>query len=257
MQFKTLHPIYFISGMIVSLPLIGLTTRSMQHPELDIPFLSSPRSYIDALIRAGAIPVMIPISLPKASIQTILARLDGVLFSGGGDIDPKIYNGETHSKIYGIDPERDEIEIELVSQVASKRKPFLAICRGLQVVNVALGGTLYTHLSDQFDKPIQHACYPDHPWDHIAHPIKITQGSLLGRIMSKQEIEVNSLHHQGVKKIGKGLDVVATAPDGLVEGLELRGHVFGLAVQWHPETMPDSIDMQKIFEYFVNAAARG
>ena len=238
-------------------PLIGITTRNMEHPELGIPILSSPRAYIDSLIRVGAIPMMIPINLPKSSIRTMLSGLDGVVFSGGGDIVPQLFNGKAHNKVYGVDRERDEIEIEMVAQAANMEKPFLAICRGLQLVNIAFGGTLFTHISDQVDTAILHACYPDHPWDHIAHTVKLERESLLGRVIGKDEIEVNSLHHQGVNKVGNGLIVVATAPDGLAEGLELDGHPFGLAVQWHPEMIPDSPYSERIFSSFVEAAAKG
>jgi len=237
-------------------PLIGLTTRNTTDPKYGFPLISSPKTYARALLRAGAIPVLVPVNLPPAMNAELLTRLDGLLFTGGGDIDNKYFQGEEHEEIYGIDPERDEHELSLARYAASQQIPFLGICRGLQVINVALGGTLYTHIYDQLPGALQHSCFPEFSPDHPAHPIEIKPGSQLSNLFGSTHAEVNSLHHQGVKTLAKGLEALATSPDGLVEAFHLPSHPFGLAVQWHPEWMPDAPEMQAVFRLFAIQAAR-
>lgn len=235
-------------------PLIGLTTRNIISPKYNIPMVASPKSYSEALLKAGALPVLIPLNTPEEEFEALLERIDGIIFTGGGDIETARYQGETHEKVGDVDQERDQIELSLVHKVVEIEMPFLGICRGFQVINVAYGGTLYSHISDQLDNSLEHSCFPDFPWDHIAHEVEVEGGSKLAEILGKTSVEVNSLHHQGAKEIGEGLVVTAKAPDGLVEGLELPDYPFGVAVQWHPEWMPDSVPMQRIFNAFLNAA---
>ena len=237
-------------------PLIGLTTRNSTDPKYGFPLISSPKTYTRALLRAGAIPVLVPVNLPPAMNADLLERLDGLLFTGGGDIDNKYFQGEEHEEIYGIDPERDEHELSLARYAASREIPFLGICRGFQVINVALGGTLYTHIYDQLPGALQHSCFPEFSPDHPAHTIEIKPSSLLSDLIGSTHAEVNSLHHQGLKTIAPGLEALATAPDGLVEAFYLPSHPFGLAVQWHPEWMPDVPEMQAIFRLFAAQAAQ-
>lgn len=236
-------------------PLIGLTTRHTSHPTHGWPMLSTPKSYTQALARANALPVLIPLNTPAERLPDLLARLDGIIFTGGGDIETSRFNGQPHEKVYGVDPERDELEMTLIEQVIAAGMPFLGICRGFQVINVALGGTLYTHIYDQLPGALQHSCFPEYPPDHPAHPIEIKPGSLLSNLFDSTHAEVNSLHHQGLKTLAPGLEVLATAPDGLVEAFCLPSHPFGLAVQWHPEWMPDAPEMQAIFRRFTAQAA--
>lgn len=237
-------------------PLIGLTTRNSTDPKYGLPLISSPKTYSEALLRAGAIPVLVPVNLPPAMNAELLGRLDGLLFTGGGDIDNKYFQGEDHAEIYGIDLERDEHELSLVRYAATMEIPFLGICRGFQVINVALGGTLYTHIYDQLPGALQHSCFPEYPPDHPAHTIEVKPNSLLSDLFDSTHAEVNSLHHQGLKTLAPGLEVLATAPDGLVEAFCLPSHPFGLAVQWHPEWMPDAPEMQAIFHRFSAQAAQ-
>lgn len=238
-------------------PLIGITTRRLVEQKYDIPMAATPMSYTGAVSRAGGLPVLIPLDSPLDHIKPLLTRLDGLLLTGGGDIDIHSFNGEAHDEVYDVDTQRDALEFELVRQVLQTRIPLLAICRGCQVVNVALGGTLYTHISDQLDGALAHSSPPDLPWHHVAHTVSVQEGSLLASIIGLDKLEVNSLHHQGVAQVAEGLNVTARAPDGLVEALELPGHPFALAVQWHPEWMPDSLPMQHIFSAFVRAAQAG
>ncbi len=147
----------------MSAPLIGLTTRNNTDPKLNIPIITSPRSYTEALIKAGAIPVLVPVNLDLALIPDLLTRLDAVIFTGGGDIALEHFEGEDHEKIYGVDPERDAIELDLGAHIVEMEMPFLGICRGFQVLNVALGGSLYTHIEDQLPGAVQHACFTPIP----------------------------------------------------------------------------------------------
>jgi putative glutamine amidotransferase len=240
----------------MSAPLIGLTTRNIEDPKYGFPLFSAPKTYSQALIRAGAIPVLLPVNLPPNTYPELLNRLDGILFSGGGDIDLNYFQGEPHEKIYGIDLERDEFELSLARYAAKQEIPFLGICRGFQVVNVAMGGTLYTHIYDQLPGALQHDCFPEFPPSHISHPVEVKSGSLLNELIGTTHIKVNSLHHQGARTLAAGLELVATAPDGLVEAFQLPSHPFGIAVQWHPEWMPDVPEMKAIFKGFVHQARK-
>ncbi|MBI3159479.1 MAG: gamma-glutamyl-gamma-aminobutyrate hydrolase family protein [Chloroflexi bacterium] len=234
-------------------PLVGVTTRSTFSDLYQIPMVSAPRSYCEALVRAGALPVLIPLNLSQTAVRELQARLDGVLFTGGGDIETARFNGADHAEVYDVDPERDRIELDLVKDTTAGETPFLGICRGLQVLNVAFGGTLHTHIADQLPGALQHSYFPGHPWDYLAHPVRVGEGSRLAEIVGEPILQVNSLHHQGVKEVAGALKPVAYAPDGLVEALELPGHRFGLAVQWHPEWLVDDPAMQAIFNAFVAA----
>lgn len=235
-------------------PMIGITTRRSIEPNYDIPMACTPMSYTAAVSRAGGLPVLVPVDTPLDRIDALLARLDGLLLTGGGDIETSCFQGEPHEKVYGVDTQRDALEFELVHRAIQSEKPLLAICRGCQVLNVALGGSLYTHISDQLEGAFEHSSPDELGWDYVAHTISVTRGSLLETIVAQQQLEVNSLHHQGISQVAEGLEVIARAPDGLVEALTLPGLAFALAVQWHPEWMPESEPMQRIFSAFIQAA---
>jgi putative glutamine amidotransferase len=213
-------------------------------------------AYTRAVARAGALPVIIPLGLADETLQALLSRLDGVLFSGGGDVETGRYGGLDHPRVGGVDLDRDRVEVLLAEQVAGRGVPFLGICRGIQVINVALGGKLYSHIADQHAGALKHDYYPDFPRDHPAHEVSITPGSRLAEILGVTQVTTNSLHHQGVQQPAPGMRVLAYAPDGIVEAVEYQGHPFGLAVQWHPEGMPDSAPMQALFLAFAQAASR-
>ncbi|MDH5506012.1 MAG: gamma-glutamyl-gamma-aminobutyrate hydrolase family protein [Anaerolineae bacterium] len=236
---------------------IGITTRNTISKTYKIPMAASPRSYVQAVLRAGALPVLIPLGLEPADLKKLLGRLDGVIFTGGGDIETARFKGEAHAEVDDVDTERDEQELQLVEDVVQAQTPFLGICRGLQVVNVALGGTLYTHIADQLEGAVEHTFFPGYAWEHIAHAVQVNEGSRLAEIVDSPVLQVNSLHHQGVLELAPNLEAVAKAPDGLIEALELPGHPFGLAVQWHPEWLPEDASMRAIFAALVDAAKNG
>jgi putative glutamine amidotransferase len=237
-------------------PLIGVTTSNIIHPKYKIPIVTTPKSYLLALVGVGALPTLIPPNLPLDSLEEYLSHLDGIVFTGGGDIETARFGGVDHEAVHDEDPERDEIEIQLVLKASEKGLPFLGICRGLQVVNVAYGGTLYTHISDQLENTVHQPSPSDARFDEYVHSVKIEKESFLGDIVGETEFQVNSLHHLGVKEMGQGLKAVAWAPDGLVEGLELPGHPFGVTVQWHPEWLMESKPSQALFKAFVETASK-
>jgi putative glutamine amidotransferase len=235
-----------------SQPLIGITSGLIDN-SAGVPVCQLGQAYVTAVQRAGGIPMVIPVGIEVTTLASLLSRLDGVLLSGGGDIDPLLFNGAPHPKVYGISPERDAMEIALVKIALEMDKPMLAFCRGIQVLNVALGGGLYTHIQDQVEHSLKHDWFPKFPRDKLAHTVSLKCESQLDQIYGADEIRVNSLHHQGISKVGKGLTATAFAPDGLVEGLEVKGSTFALGVQWHPECLPDDPGTHNLFNAFIQA----
>ena len=213
------------------------------------------QSYINAVMQAGGVPVLIPSLIAEDGWDAVYARLDGILFSGGGDIGLEYSPGEPHPRIDDVDLARDAIELKMVRAAASDGKPFLGICRGCQVVNVALGGTLYTHIPDQLPDALDHS-YPGNMRTMLVHDVKIDEGTHMADIFREPILKVNSLHHQGLKDIPSLIRVAGYAPDGLVEAIELSDHPFGLAVQWHPEWLTDQDSMRSLFKNFVQAAEK-
>jgi putative glutamine amidotransferase len=233
-------------------PIIGITTFEGRNPD-GLPIDTLLHAYIHAIIQAGGVPVLIPSMLAEQGWNVLYERLDGVLFSGGGDIAPEYYHGEKHQRVAGIDSLRDTIEFNLLHALIDDGKPFLGICRGIQTVNVGLGGTLYEHLGEQFRSEIDHT-YPSTMRTTLVHEVKIEEGTRIAEVVGEPILKVNSLHHQGLKDIAPELRITGYAPDGLVEAVELPDHPFGLAVQWHPEWMTDQLSTRKLFKAFVEAA---
>lgn len=233
-------------------PLIGITTNQSTN-NYGQPTIMLMQSYVNAVIQAGGVPVMIPSLIAGGGWDAAYSRLDGILFSGGGDISLDFFTGEPHPRIDGVDLERDSIELKFIQSAASDGKPFLGICRGCQALNVALGGTLYTHIPDQLPNALDHD-YPGNKRTVLVHEVKIEEGTRTAEIFGEPIIRVNSLHHQGLKDIAPVLRVAGHSPDGLVEAVELPDHPFGLAVQWHPEWLTDQASTRKLFRKFVEAA---
>lgn len=232
-------------------PLIGLTTTRMTNlPNSSTFFINEP--YAKAVSTAGGLPVLIPLNISNDDLDALLFRLDGILFTGGHDINPREYGSQLHPKVENIDPTRDEIEIHLVKTTVESGKPFLGICRGFQVINVAMGGSLYEHLPDQLPGNVTH---DNHHLarDFLAHSVSVEPDNHLSRIISNNQILVNSLHHQGVHKLAHKLLPTAYAPDGLIEAFELPKYSFGLAVQWHPEELQEHEAMRRLFQAFINS----
>jgi putative glutamine amidotransferase len=235
-------------------PIIGITTYQSTTPHGQ-PTVALMQSYINAVMQAGGVPVLIPSLIADDGWEALYARLDGILFSGGGDIGLEHSPGEPHPRIDDVDPARDSMELKMLRAAASDGKPFLGICRGCQVLNVGLGGTLYTHIPDQLPNALDHS-YPGNMRTVLVHEIRIEEGTYVAEIYAEPIIKVNSLHHQGLKEIAPSLRVAGHAPDGLVEAVELPDHPFGLAVQWHPEWLTDLEGTRTLFRKFIAAAGK-
>jgi putative glutamine amidotransferase len=237
-------------------PLIGITGRKDTSARLlSSPMFSVGQTYVRAIQKAGGTPVILPPVLQDEDWATVLDRLDGILLSGGEDIGPAHYNQSPATWMGGVDEERDRSELGLICAILDHGLPMLGICRGHQVLNVALGGELYQDITAQISDAIEHAYVPGRPMENNVHAVYIEPDSQLAEILGGTEFEVNSAHHQAVSEPGAGLRVVARAPDGVIEGLEMLDYLFCVCVQWHPEAMIKiSPTMEPLFEAFVDAA---
>ncbi|HNT53163.1 MAG TPA: gamma-glutamyl-gamma-aminobutyrate hydrolase family protein [Anaerolineaceae bacterium] len=235
-------------------PLIGITTNRVANAKNPFHTVTLSESYLRAVQSAGGTPVLLPSIAPEAAWDTLWQKLDGILFTGGDDIEPALFNGLPHPRVDGIDAPRDQFEIAFLQRAVKEDKPFLAICRGIQVMNVALGGTLYTDIADQREGAGKHDWYPDWPRDRRSHPVQLTPKTRLAALMQAPEVGVNSLHHQGILDLAPTLLSTAAAPDGLIEAVEVPGHRFAIGVQWHPEWLQDDPAMQRLFQALIQAA---
>lgn len=194
-------------------------------------------NYTEAIEAAGGVPVVIP---PQhGNVDEILSLVDGLLLSGGGDIDPQRYGeNDVHEKTYGIHQLRDELEIALTHGAVERDLPVLCICRGIQVLNVALGGSLYQDIADQYSPELVHRQHDlGIERSEPSHEVTAERDSLLGDVYEADVIQTNSFHHQGLKELSPELRAIGTAPDGIVESVERPDSTFMLGVQWHPEMM--------------------
>lgn len=240
----------------MSRPLIGITT-AVQQTEHGMSFLRAYDANVIAIENAGGIPVLIPCTLKPETLRQLYEKLDGVLLPGGGDVDPSHYQAEAHPKTGVPDPARDQTEIQIAQWAINDQRPIFGICRGHQVFNVALGGTLIQDIPSQVTTELQHDITDDQPRDLRLHGIKINPSSKLAQILGTTEIEVNSIHHQSVDRTASNVLASAYAPDGVVEASEVADHPFALTVQWHPEDMVTQSDaMRRLFEEFVKAASQ-
>ncbi len=227
-------------------PVIGITT----YPRDDRGRFHLPTEYVEAVRRAGGLAWLIPPGEARAA--ELFEHLDGLCLAGGGDIDPELYGGSRHPTLYGLDRGRDETELALVRAALERELPTLGICRGCQLVNVALGGTLIEHLPDVVGERIAHRG-PDR--SSVPHAVELAPGSRIASIVGRGAAPPLSSHHQAIRDVARGLEIVARAPDGTIEAVEVRGQRFFVAVQWHPEeSAGDDPDQQRIFDAFVDAA---
>ena len=235
-------------------PVIGLATKGRREDSVISRHYNElytvPAQYVDAIRRAGGLPVMLPPGHP-AWMDGL--RLDGLVATGGGDIDPARYGGDcAHPQIAEPDQERDETEMQMMRWLAQGDLPALLICRGLQALNVALGGTLIEHIPDHVHPDIHSS--PSGSW--TAHSVAVEPDSLLAQCTGVTEMETVSLHHQAVRDLAPGLRVVAHAPDGIIEAVEMPAHPWLLAVQWHPEVSAEVDPLQQVlFDALVARAA--
>ncbi len=211
--------------------------------------------YCDAVLSCGGAPVIIPVPQDADSFRTVLGRLDGLLLSGGPDINPKFYGEQPWPELGEIDEGLDRMELQAAGLALRRNLPILGICRGVQTLNVSQGGTLYQDIPSQVADSIGHSQKADKRV--LTHSIRIEDKSLLHAIFSKKEIWVNGKHHQAIKNLAPGLTVSAQAPDGVIEAVEHPLKKFVLGVQWHPEgTWNNDIYSKRLFKAFVRAASR-
>jgi gamma-glutamyl-gamma-aminobutyrate hydrolase PuuD len=237
-------------------PLIGVTTSAEQTPR-GVPRAFLNASYIRAVERAGGVPVLLTPYHSPAALAALWHRLRGIVLTGGGDVAPARFGEAPHPATALISEERDALELELVTRRAiADAVPLLAICRGLQVLNVALNGTLHQHVPDAFGETIAHS--QDGPRHARTHEVTVEPGSLLARVAGADRLRVNSFHHQAIRDLGDGLRAVAWADDKVIEAAELPGAPgFVLGVQWHPEELiEDDPAAVRLFETLIAAAAQ-
>ena len=229
-------------------PVIGLSTYGIAHSE----GFNIPAEYVQAILRAGGLPLL----LPTAAVERVdlwIERLQGLVLIGGGDIDPVRYGAALHETIYNLDQERDACELALARSALKRRMPTLAICRGMQVVNVVLGGTLHRHLPDVFGDKVAHRLPPR---ETTRHPVEIAADAHIVQAMGATRVLTVSWHHQAVERLGEGLRPVAWAEDGVIEAMELAENPYLLAVQWHPElSAAEDPAQQGLFDRLVKLAS--
>lgn len=212
--------------------------------------------YLEGLEEAGVCSVVLPLTENGEALERYGRLCDGFLFPGGQDISPALYGQEAGEKCGILCPERDRMERRFFPIALETGKPLFGICRGVQLFNVMLGGTLYQDLPTEFPSPVEH--HGDPPYDQVIHQVNIPTDSPLYEILSLDQIGVNSYHHQGIKALGRGLEIAAKAPDGLTEAVYLKGHPFAMAVQWHPEfSHKTDENSRKLFRAFVKACEKG
>ena len=228
-------------------PVVGIPTQTLQSlggvsAEIPASWVMSQR-YILTLTQAGAIPWLIPL-VDEDTLRGIYDELDAVFLPGGADIDPATYGADPHPLCDKTDRDRDRVEVSLATWAMAEEKPVLGVCRGMQLVNVAAGGTLYQDLTEERPGSLKHDYFPfrgqSYARDYLAHEVTVAEGTRLAQRMGAGALKVNSMHHQGVRTLGQGLVATAVAPDGLIEAIEGDGDAYLVAVQWHPEALTDN-----------------
>lgn len=239
-------------------PLIGVSANLM--PAGDRPLykgkalLYAERAMLDAVLRAGGVPVVLPIVSSAREVRRVLDGVDGVIISGGADVSPRWYGERPKDPRWAGQPERDECELALVRGARRRERPLLGICRGHQLLNVACDGALWQDVGTMRDRSRIHR--DAEVYDDLSHRVTVLPRTRVAALLGKSgKITVNSIHHQGVKRLGRGLVPVAFAPDGLIEAIEIPGDRLTVGVQWHPEWMR-SREQRRLFHAFVCECAK-
>lgn len=230
-------------------PIIGLTSYgTIENPDYRVPV-----EYVHGVVRAGGVPLVLP-SVSDQFVDRWLEHLDGLVLIGGGDLDPVHYHGPGHETIYNVDAARDSAELALTRRVLTCRLPTLAICRGLQLINTVLGGTLHVHIPDVYGDRVKHRAPPRVP---IAHDLSVDPRSRLAAQLGCTQLSASSWHHQAIDRLGEGLSAVAWAEDGVIEAVELADNPQLIAVQWHPElTAANDPSQQALFDSLIVLARK-
>lgn len=237
-------------------PVIGITGAFVDH-NLYMKGVYVSEDYHISVANSGGIPIVLPFFDPELSLET-LKLCDGIILSGGEDVDPFYYGQEPHQKLGRTIPLRDEVEIAIVNTALENNIPILAICRGVQLLNVALGGTLIQDIPSQVKDSIMHEQHSrGQERNRATHWAEITENSKLHQILGESKVRVNSLHHQALDHVADELEVVAVASDGIVEAVEHKSSLFTIGLQWHPESLSskDPI-MKKLFDQLIQASRK-
>lgn len=243
-------------------PLIGVPGQTLQAidgipPDLPHSWVMNHR-YFTALASVGGAPVMVPL-MPQDTdtLRAIYETLDGVFLAGGVDVDPSSYDAQREDACGRTDLDRDAVELLLAQWARAEGKPLFGVCRGLQIMNVEAGGSLYQDCAENYSGSMKHDYFPTAGYarDYLAHAVQLEPGTRLREIMGSDVVHVNSMHHQGLNRVADGMTVSAVAPDGLIEALEGTGDAFCIGVQWHPEMLVDSdVATRRLFVAFVDAS---
>ncbi len=207
--------------------------------------------YMQGLAEAGGVGMMLPLTDDAATLQELVSRVDGILLTGGNDVAPALYGEQKETFCGENDPLRDRMETRLIELALQADKPIFGICRGLQILNTVLGGTLYQDLKTQTGTALTHSM--DKPYDRTVHEVTVLPGTPLGELYGPGPMAVNSRHHQGIKALAPALRAQAVAPDGLIEAVYLPEYRFVQAVQWHPEHRWQAAESQSILRAFVES----
>ncbi len=244
-----------MSGRKPNIGLVSSHTSEKETPDLRMNQVNE--CYIKAIRDQGGIPFMIPLEYPLDEIERIFELFAGLVLVGGGDVAIERYGGAAHERVSKPILERDELEIQIVREAARRDVPLLGICRGMQVMNVALGGTLYSDLPDQRPSEIRHNSADDAPMDVTTHSVLLHPKTKLLQIYEVDQLEVNSFHHQGVKDLADSFIPAAHSKDGLTEAFESPNHQFVVGVQWHPEALQKTPVHTRIFNAFIHSCNAG
>lgn len=242
-------------------PLIGIPMQTLEPIPGEVPraWVMGQR-YVKVVSAAGGIPFLLP-CLPdnEQLLRTMYAQVSGLFLTGGVDIDPSFYGAEKSEACMKTDWERDWTEQSLIRWAIEDHKPVLGVCRGIQIMNVACGGTLHQDLTQERPGSIRHDYFPQYGFErsYLAHPTRITEGTRLADILKEGEIQVNSIHHQAIKDLAPHFRVSAHAPDGVIEAFEGTNGRFLVGIQWHPEEMTETDEgSRRLFEAFIQEAIR-
>ncbi|HEY8735575.1 MAG TPA: gamma-glutamyl-gamma-aminobutyrate hydrolase family protein [Candidatus Dormibacteraeota bacterium] len=238
----------------MSLPVIGLPTLAIP-PGPKPPRFGINQSYVRALVGAGCAPLLIPLLEDEDRLRAIYERLDGIVFPGGADVAPGEYGEEPVGNLNVVEVPRDRTELTLARWASEGDLPILGICRGQQLLNVALGGSLYQDLRAQGATSVEHSDADGRARTDLVHRVRLDPESRLAQLLDETVVEVNSLHHQAVKRLAGPLRISGRADDGVIEAVESGTHRFLIAVQWHPEEIDDLPWVRRLFSAFAAAAS--
>lgn len=234
-------------------PLIGIPCHFILREGTRLPIYGNNQAYVDAVEAAGGISMLIPFMSEVEELEYVLERLDGILLPGGTDIQPAYYHEEVRVELKPVCTQLDELEFALLHYALNRNMPIFGICRGMQALNVALGGNLYQDIALEYSGSLKHVAGERNRVE-LVHDVYLEQGSRMAHIADTERFPVNSIHHQALKQLGQGVRIIGRAKDGIVEAIEVDGYRFVMGVQFHPEEIYQQVkSCAKLFQAFVEA----